>query len=65
MSKLSASVSILLFATTCMGSTLKAQSLDTSYSGSVRVRYETLNNPIFPTNEYIRTKTNERLSTTN
>lgn len=63
MSKLSASVSILLFATTCMGSTLKAQSLDTSYSGSVRVRYETLNNPIFPTNENIRTKTNERLST--
>ena len=63
MSKLSASVSILLFATTCMGSTLKAQSLDTSYSGSVRVRYETLNNPIFPTNENIHTKTNERLST--
>lgn len=46
-----------------MGTTLKAQSLDTSYSGSVRVRYETLNNPIFPANENIRAKTNERLST--
>lgn len=63
MSKLSATAFMFLLATTCMGTSLKAESLDTSYSGSVRVRYETLNNPIFPTSEDVRTKTNERLST--
>lgn len=63
MSKLSASASVLLLATTCIGTSLKAESLDTNYSGSVRVRYETLNNPIFPTDENIRAKTNQRLST--
>ncbi|WP_285801312.1 hypothetical protein [Alteromonas sp. ALT199] len=41
MSKLSATALMFLLATTCMGTSLKAESLDTSYSGSVRVRYET------------------------
>lgn len=39
-----------------------AESIETSLSGSYRLRYETLKNPIFPTTEEVRTQTNERLS---
>ena len=41
----------------------QANELEFDYSGSVRARYETLNNPIFPTAEDARPKTNNRLST--
>ena len=51
MEKSSASASGLLVAMACLVMPLKAESLDVNYSGSVRMRYETLNNPIFPTNE--------------
>ena len=63
MEKSSASASGLLVAMACLAMPLKAESLDVKYSGSVRMRYETLNNPIFPTSEDMREKTNERLST--
>ncbi|MBU2979916.1 alginate export family protein [Alteromonas sp. C1M14] len=39
-----------------------AQDLDTSLGGSYRLRYESLNNPIFPTTAEVRTQTNQRLS---
>lgn len=39
-----------------------AESIETSLSGSYRLRYETLKNPIFPTTEEVRAQTNERLS---
>ncbi|WP_252736273.1 alginate export family protein [Aestuariibacter sp. A3R04] len=45
------------------GASLQAEELELDYSGSVRARYETLNNPIFPTTEEARPKTNNRLST--
>ena len=53
----------LLLVTTDTISSVSAHELAFEYSGSVRLRYETLNNPIFPTTEEARSKTNERLST--
>ena len=57
---------IVLFLSSAMAvgpQSIDAKELEFDYSGSVRVRYETLNNPIFPTTEEVRSKTNERIST--
>jgi hypothetical protein len=36
--------------------------MDVDFSGSYRLRYETLNNPIFPTTKAVRSQSNQRLS---
>lgn len=53
----------LSFVITNTLSNVSAREFTFEHSGSVRLRYETLNNPIFPTTEEVRSKTNERLST--
>jgi hypothetical protein len=48
----------------CLSCAVKADdSLTVDVSGSFRVRYEALNNPIFPTQMSLREKSNQRLST--
>ena len=63
MGKLSISALGALIAITSVAAPVYADSLAFNYSGSLRVRYETLNNPIFPTSDNVRTQTNERIST--
>lgn len=63
MKRLSAMASVLLVAITSLAMPINAEGLNVNVSGSVRARYETLNNPIFPTREDLRPQTNERLST--
>ncbi len=64
MGKLTGKVSLLVVGVTLSISTfIQADELTFDYSGSLRVRYETLNNPIFPTTKEVRPKTNDRVST--
>jgi hypothetical protein len=63
MGKLSISALGALIAITSVAAPVYAESLAFNYSGSLRVRYETLNNPIFPISDNVRTQTNDRIST--